>query len=72
MYAELDEKHDSSHYQLSQTTIAAFFNISVKAAHGKTVIVSSSSCVQCKIIYKKSAWGVYVIFKLRSKLYITI
>lgn len=72
MYVELDEQHDSSLYQLSQTMITAFFNISVKAAHRKTVLVSSSSCVQYKIIYKKSAWGVYVIFRLYSRSYITI
>lgn len=61
MYVELGEQHDFSIYQLSQTVIAAFFNLSVKAAHRKTVIVSVSSCAHYKIIYKKSAWSFCVI-----------
>lgn len=69
LYVELEVQHDSSHYQISQMIIAAFVNISVKAAHRKTVRVSSSSRVQYKIIYKKSACGVYVIFGLYTFIY---
>lgn len=57
MYVELGEQHDFSLYQQSQTVIAAFFNISVNAAHRKTVIISSSSRMHYKIIYKKICLG---------------
>ncbi len=72
MYVELGEQHDFSLYRRSQTVIAAFLNISVKAAYRKTVTVSSSSLVYYKIIYKKSARGVYVISRPYSRSYITV
>ena len=46
MYVELDEQHDFSLYQRSQMVIAAFLNISVKAAHRKTV---SEQLVPCAL-----------------------
>ncbi len=70
MYVKLDEQHEFCLYQLSQMVIAEFFSISVKTAHRKTFTVNSSSHVHYKIIYKKSAWGVYVIFRLYSRSYI--
>lgn len=72
MYVKLSEHHDFSLCQLSQTVIAAFFNISVKAAHRKTVTLCCLSRVHHKNIYKKSAWGVYVIFGPHSRSYITV
>ena len=72
MYVELGEQHDFILYRPSQMVIAAFLNISVKAAHRKTVTESSSSRVHYKIIYSKSAWGVYDFFRPYCGSYITI
>lgn len=47
MYVELDEQHDSSLYQLSQTMIAAFFNISVKS--GPQENCSSEQLLLCAV-----------------------